>query len=274
MKLLVAGGDRVDAGKTTFTVGLLAETGSVGYKPRAGNDYWFDHDDYRRAVAEGRLYGKDAKRLAAAAPGDHTPEATNPVHRLWAPAPGAGKGLLGQEGREFLVDRVGGTVPDEAPTFVVNAAADLPPSVEEHLPLADARRVDSLEAANAAMAELHRPAINVLGDRVEQEDRAVVESYADIARPLEGFVPDAVAVVEPRRARVYNGKRYANACEVASGSAHEGRLEERVAHVVELLEPVAQVGLPALPSEERSDPGAVADAYSHAYEALLATAFD
>jgi len=274
MQLLVAGGDRVDAGKTTFSVGLLAETGATGFKPRAGNDYWFDHDDYRRAVGDGRLYGKDAKRLAAAAPGDHRPEAINPVHRLWAPAPGAGKGLLGQDDREFLVDRVGGGRPDADPTFVVNASADLPPSVAEHLPLADARRVDSLDAANAAMADRHRPAMADLADEVAAVDRAVVESYADIARPLAGLEPDAVAVVEPRQVRIYDGERYANACEVASGSAHEGRLEERVGNVVELLDPLARVGLPALTSAERDDPDTVAEAYGHAYEALLAAAFD
>ncbi|WP_254822359.1 ATPase [Haloglomus halophilum] len=274
MQLLVAGGDRVDAGKTTFSVGLLAETGATGYKPRAGNDYWFDHDDYRRAVDDGRLYGKDAKRLAAAAPGDHRPEAINPVHRLWTPAPGAGKGLLGQDEREFLVDRVGGMAPDEDPSFVVNATADLPDGLAERLPLEDARRVTDLDEANAAMADLHRPAMDAIGEAVVTADRAVVESYADIARPLEGFEPDAVAVVEPRRARIYDGERYANACEVASGSAHEGRLEERVAHVIELLEPRARVALPALTGAERDDPDTVAEAYGPAYEALLATAFD
>jgi hypothetical protein len=51
-------------------------------------------------------------------------------------------------------------------------------------------------------------------------------------------------------------------------------LEERVANVVELLDPVARVGLPALASEQREDPDAVADAYGPAYEALLAAAFD
>ncbi len=67
MTILVAGSDRVDAGKTTFTVGLLAHHDAVGFKPRAGNDFWFDHDDAKRALSEGRLYGKDAKRLAARA---------------------------------------------------------------------------------------------------------------------------------------------------------------------------------------------------------------
>ncbi|MFB6206654.1 MAG: ATPase [Haloglomus sp.] len=274
MQLLVAGGARVDAGKTTFSVGLLAETGATGYKPRAGNDYWFDHDDYRRAVEDGRLYGKDAKRLAAASPGDRRPEAINPVHRLWTPAPGAGKGLLGQDDRTFLVDRVGGAAPDDDPAFVVNATADRPGELADRLPLEGAHRVESIEEANAAMAELHRPAMAEVGTAVAEADRAVVESYADIARPLEDFEPDAVAVVEPRRVRVYDGERYASACEVASGSAHEGRLEERVDNVVELLSSTARVDLPALTSAERNDPDAVADAYSPAYEALLATAFE
>jgi len=50
MRLLVAGADRVDAGKTTFATGLVAETGAVGFKPRAGNDYWFHHEDVRAAL--------------------------------------------------------------------------------------------------------------------------------------------------------------------------------------------------------------------------------
>jgi len=50
--ILVAGGARVDAGKTTFSTGLVADLAAragdaVGVKPRAGNDYWYDHDDYR-----------------------------------------------------------------------------------------------------------------------------------------------------------------------------------------------------------------------------------
>jgi predicted P-loop ATPase/GTPase len=270
MKLLVAGADRVDAGKTTFSTGLVHETGATGYKPRAGNDYWFDHDDYRRAVDDGRLYGKDARRLAAASPGNPDPEAINPVHRLWTPVPGPSQGLLGQEGRAVLVDRVGDR---GAERWVVNATVDLPESARE-LPLSDAVEVASVAEFNDAMRELHVPAMEALGDRIADTDRAVIESYADVARPLEGFEPDAVAVVEPRRARIYGGERYANACEVASGSAREGRLEEAVPEVLDLLEPRARVELPALTGEGRSDPSAVAEAYAPAYEALLAVALD
>src|SRR6056297_4004761 len=126
MTLLVVGADRVDAGKTTFTVGLLEWLDGVGFKPRAGNDHWFDHDDVRDATADGRLYGKDAARLAAASAADVTPEELNPVHRLWRPSPGPDTGMVGQAHREFVFDRVG-------ESFVVNAHADVPESARRRL---------------------------------------------------------------------------------------------------------------------------------------------
>jgi predicted P-loop ATPase/GTPase len=267
MKLLVSGASRVDAGKTTFSVGLLDRTGGVGFKPRAGNDYWFDQDDYRHAVTGGRLYGKDAKRLATASNRDVTPEDVNPIHRLWRPAPGSGAGLLGRDDREFVVDRI-------HDTYVVNGTVDIPDSARENLPLADAHEVTSLPAFNDLMARHHLDALDAIQDNIAAEDRAVVESYGDIARPLQEFTPDAVAVVEPGRARIYDGERYAKTCEIVTGSPEEGKLEERVESVTELIDRKAAVSLPALSSEERADPAAVADAYEHAYDALLAAAFE
>ncbi|WP_324662179.1 ATPase [Haloarcula sediminis] len=284
MKLLVAGGDRVDAGKTTFSVGLLAHTGARGFKPRAGNNYWFDHDDYEKATTQGRLYGKDARRLAAASPGDTSPEAINAIHRLWHPSPGPSKGLLGQTARQFVVDRVGaGRSPASSRPeshdngvgeFVVNGTVDIPESATERLPLDAAPRVTSLPDFNDLMGAMHAEALADLREEVVAADRAVVESYGDIARPLSGFEPDAVAVVEPGRARFYDGRRYAKACEIAAGGPEEGQLEERVENVVDLIDRAGAVRLPALDSETRADPEAVADAYDHAYDALLATAFD
>ena len=268
MRLLVAGGSEVDAGKTTFTTGLVERTGVRAFKPRAGNDYWYDHDDYRRAVESGRLYGGDVKRLAAASPGEVRAEAINPVHRLWLPTPGGGTGLLGREERAFVVDRV--TDPGGGEGYTVNGTVEVPPATRNGLPLEEAATVGSLPELNDLMANYHAPALSALGERIAAREAAIVESYSDIARPLSALVPDAVAVVEPRRCRVYDGDRYVKACEVASGSAHEGRLEERVGTVVGLLDPAATVPLPALTGEERTDPGAVADAYADAYEALLA----
>jgi predicted P-loop ATPase/GTPase len=265
MKLLVAGGDRVDAGKTTFSTGLVARLGTVGFKPRAGNDFWFDHDDYRRAVADGRLYGKDAKRLAAASDDDVCPEDLNPVHRLWRPSSGPDSGLVGAARREFVLDRV-------ADSFVVNAHADVPESARERLGLADAPAVATVDELDAETRRRHLPAFEALARRIERRADAVIESYGDVARPLRDLSVDAVAVVEPGRARVYDGERYGKACEVASRSARDGRMERRVRDVIEHLDPAARIDLPALPGDRRTDPDAVADAYAPAYEELLALA--
>ncbi len=269
MTLLVAGGQRVDAGKTTFSTGLLARTGAVGFKPRAGNNRWFDQDDVARALADGRLYGKDAKRLVAASPGDLAPEDVNPVHRLWQPAPGSGTGLLGQDDREFVVDRVGDA-------WVRNGTVEVPDSLRSTLPLDPAAdrvaTVTSVAELNEVTAGLHIPALDGLAERIAGVDRAVVESYGDVARPLRDIDPDGVAVVEPGRARVYGGERFRTACELATGSPGEGTLEERVETVVDLLEPEARLDLPPLGSDERSEPDRVAAAYEAAYDRLLAVA--
>ncbi|MFC7080263.1 ATPase [Halorussus caseinilyticus] len=270
MRLLVTGGDRVDAGKTTFTTGLLNRLGAVGFKPRAGNDHWFDHDDYRRAVGDGRLYGKDAKRLAAASSGDFAPEDLNPVHRLWRPSPGPDTGLVGQVHREFVLDRVG-------ESFVVNARADVPESARENLPLEDAPTVESVEELNEITRQLHLPMFEGFADRLraiegETGGDAVVESYGDVAVPIRGVSFDAAAVVEPGRMRAYDGDRFLKACEVAGGSPRDGRLEVHTPDVTELTDPKATASLSALPDDDRRDPNAVARAYEEAYDELLAVA--
>jgi predicted P-loop ATPase/GTPase len=267
MTLLVAGGSRVDAGKTVFSTGLVARTGATGYKPRAGNDFWFDHDDYREAVDRGRLYGKDARKLAAAAPADRDPEDINPVHRLWRPSPRGGGGILGRDDRTFLFDRVGDR-------FVVNDTVDLPASATDALDLEEAVRVSSLPEFNRAMQSLHVPAQEELVEDIEAAELAVIESYANVARPLANVDPLAVAVVEPGRATIFDGDRYEKACQVASGGYETGRLEERVDDVVDLLDPVDAVSLPPLTASERSDPATVADAYDDAYATLLDAAFE
>ena len=264
MTVLVAGAREVDAGKTTFTTGLLARTGAVGFKPRAGNDRWFHHDDYRYALDRGRLFGKDARRLAAASPGDLAPEAINPVHRLWEPTPGR-SGPLGRDGRSFLVDRAGDR-------YVVNADRKLPDPLREALPLEEAITVDSLTELNRAMEQYHLPAMDGARADIAAVDRAVVESYGDVARPLRELEPAAVAVVEPTRVRVVDGERYRKGCAVAAGGPREGQLEEHTDAVLNLVDPVATVDLPPLGSDERADTGTVADAYAPAYDELLRVA--
>ena len=281
MILLVVGADRVDAGKTTFSAGLLERTGALGYKPRAGNDYWFDHDDCQTALAEGRLYGKDAKRLAGAEGRGREPERLNPVHRLWRPTPGEGTGLFGKSDREFLVDRVGRPRDesagggDETPTFVRNATADMPDAVADALPLEDAIPVETVGEFNEIAEKRYVPAFERLADEIESSRVAVVESYSDIAQPLQSLDPAAisgVAAVEPGRASIYPADRYCRACEIASSSPNDGALEKRVPDVLDYLDPLERVRLPALGSDERTDPAAVARAYENAYDALLDSA--
>ena len=270
MKLLVAGDARVDAGKTTFAAGLLAALdGAVGFKPRAGNDYWYDHDDAVAALSDGRLYGKDVATLAAAGDTDLQEEQLNPVHRLWRPTPDR-TGMLGEAGRTFLVDRV--TTPD-GPSFVVNGVAErkglLPDPVAKSLPLDDALRVEGVERFNDVMAERYLPAFERVTEWIAETTPGVVESYADIALPVTGIGFDAVAVVAPTRVRLYDGSRYLKADEVASGSRREGQLDERVDRVTEMIEPVSTHTLQPLNSDERDDPTRVADAYADVYESLL-----
>lgn len=265
MTLLIAGADRVDAGKTTFAAGLTAFLGTTAFKPRAGNDHWFDHDDVHSAVSAGRLYGKDAARLAAASEDDPTPEDLNPIHRLWRPAPGPGTGLLGEGDREFLIDRVGDT-------YVRNATVTLPSLVRERLPADEALAVASIDELNEVTRTRYLPALDDVATRIERTREAVVESYSDVARPLRNLEPAAVAVVEPRRARIYAGERYARACSVASGGPRDGQLETRVGSVVEFLDPLETVSLAPLSDTRQKEPEAIATAYAEAYDALLAAA--
>ncbi|PGF17931.1 ATPase [Natrinema sp. CBA1119] len=270
MILLVVGADRVDAGKTTFSAGLLDRTGAAGYKPRAGNDFWFDHDDCRRALDGGRLYGKDAMRLTAADGRGRPPERLNPVHRLWRPTPDGGSGLLGRTDREFVVDRIGHGV-DES-LFVRNATAEIPNAVADALPLADAIPVETVEEFNDLAEREYVPAFERLADEIEAAEVAVVESYSDIALPLASLDPAsiaAVAAVEPGRVRIYDGDRYCRACEVASSSPRDGTLEKRVPDALDYLDPFERVRLPPLDSDTRDDPARIARAYDHAYDELL-----
>ncbi|MDS0474690.1 ATPase [Natrinema sp. 1APR25-10V2] len=273
MIFLVVGADRVDAGKTTFSTGLLKRTGAVGYKPRAGNDFWFDQDDCQRALADGRLYGKDAARLSAADGRGRPPERLNPVHRLWRPAPGGDSGLLGQTDREFVVDRVGRGA-DES-LFVRNAAADVPDAVAEALPLEEAIPVETVAEFNELAEREYVPAFERLAAEIEATDIAVVESYSDIALPLSSLDPAsiaAVAAVEPGRARIYSGERYCRACEIASSSPRDGAIEKRVSDVLDYLDPLERVRLPALGGADRDDPARIAREYADAYDALLGAA--
>ncbi|MFB6173470.1 MAG: ATPase, partial [Halobacteriales archaeon] len=231
-----------------------------GFKPRAANDYWLHHDEYRAVLRRGRLHGRDARRLAAV--GDiEDPRAINPVHRLWQPAPGGGTGLLGVPDAEFVLDRAGGT-------YVRNETVEPPPGLADAFPLEDAIGVGTLEECNAVMEDHHLPATEALAGDIEAAGDAVVESYQDVANPL-GIEFDRVAVVEPMRVRVYEGGRYRRACRAAGRSHREGRLEATTDDVTSAIDPLRVEPLVPLTGPQREDPAEVAAAYGAAYDAVL-----
>lgn len=260
--LLVAGARNVDAGKTTFATGLVQALDAVGLKPRAGNDYWYDYDTVAATLRDGRLVGKDAKRLAAASPEPLDAETVNPLHRLWRPIDQGSGAIFGREGSEFLVDRVG----DQ---YVVNGRTDIPAGIQNGLALDEAPRVETLAEMNELMREAHQPTLQNLRPIIEDRDRVVIESYSDVARPIQDLDIDAVGVVGAGTLRVYDGDRYCRAASVTSGTPAMGKLEERVGDVVDLIDPVESRTLKPLPADRRSDPAAVADAYAEPIDALL-----
>lgn len=305
-RFLVAGGARVDAGKTTFATGLcsylLSHGGNpLGVKPRAGNDFWYDYDAVRSALSDGALYGTDVVRLAGAggAPlgASHAnsdtssrdreqtarpPEADdtartsrrhltdiNPIHRLWRPTPGE-TGLLGEQDRTFLIDRI---ATRDGTEYVVNGAAErqgiIPAEILDALELDGAARVTSVEELNQITAEVYLDAFRQLVSRLETTTRPlVIESYGDVAVPLE-FPIDAVAVVEPSSVSLYRGSSFLNARDQVAGSPREGRFETHTAAVTDSLEAAAVQLLSPLSEGARKNPKQVASRYTDVYAKLV-----
>lgn len=266
MRVLVAGGRQVDSGKTTFTRGLHAATGVAAYKPRAANDRWTHYEFYCRALEEGILYGKDARRLAADQDHTLTIETLNPIHRLWQPARD-GDGLLDMPNQEFVLDRAGDS-------YIVNGTVELPEALTAALPLADAPRVTSLDELNRHVANRHAAALAGLCDHLARGDPAIVESYSDIASPLPETSIDLAAVVEPERVRLYAGDRYADACAAVPTRPREGVMEPVASRAIQELSPLASHPLPPLREATRSTPVEIARAYREPYETVVRLARD
>ena len=128
--ILIVGLKGQDAGKTTFALALLAYLREKGhnacaFKPRAGNNVWYDFDVVHDALSQGRLYGKDATRLKAAsafsvADDPLLEECINPIHRLWMEPPRINS-MSQIPG--FIIDRVTLRTKDGARNLVVENEA-------------------------------------------------------------------------------------------------------------------------------------------------------
>ncbi|MFB6187723.1 MAG: ATPase, partial [Halobacteriaceae archaeon] len=230
---------------------------ATGFKPRAGNDYWHDYDDFRDASQEGRLYGKDAKKIAKVSNASVTPEEINPIHRLWQPLHTPKNTVLGEPGREFLLDRVG-------QQLVVNENASMPQEVTDTFNFDSCISVASLQELESVVESRYLEALNALGTTIRQTSPAVIESYEDIARPIRDIDIDVVAVVESGSIQLFEGERYQQACSVLH-SRGRGLLEKRVGDIIDALDPVATYQLTPISQSKRNSPSAIANTYQDTY---------
>ena len=263
MRILVVGGRQTDAGKTTMTLGLRHALDAVAVKPRAANNYWYDYDTVHRTVTDGGdLVGADAEKLAKSNPtGWSNPAEINPLHRLWQPVDSSTETILGEPGREFVLDRLG-------TEYILNETADIPDILGTHLDLGDARSIAELSKFNALMRDQYLPFLDSFATEVSSLDSLIIESYGDVALPIHGLTVDVVVSVHPGRIAIYEGRRFLDACRVSSRSPREGRMEPIVSDITTMVDPVATESIPPLRSRTRASPGNIRRAYSDAISAI------
>ncbi|MHC1579093.1 MAG: hypothetical protein ACXQTZ_00305 [Candidatus Alkanophagales archaeon] len=256
LTVLVVGLRAEDAGKTTLASALLRYlrghgVDACGFKPKAGNNVWYDFDIVYESLSQGRLYGKDAKLLRAASGTELPEEVINPIHRLWAEGASSAVSTaptvpVSTGVPEFIADRV--CVRDEL-LVVLNALMPVEPEVGGLLERLCRRASKTFEVARpeelAALAPEYEAAMEAAYEKIAQRHEAVVvESYCDVALPWEGLKPDVVLGVEPWRIFVYDAEKYVAAVELA------GRREVTTRSVCPLLKPLKQVKVPPLRSSE------------------------
>jgi len=253
VKILVVGLSKTDAGKTTVAQAALHALRDLGekpcgFKPKAGNNIWYDFDVVKESLAQGRLYGKDAKLLRQASQTDLTEETITPVHRLWAEPPTEFRSRV-MELPFFILDRV--TLSGEQPRTVVSVNKTLPfehgaetllgqlyVNAEEVLPISTLKDLRMFEHRffEQAIALAHRAI-------TKRYDSLVYESYADIALPwLEITVLDLVLGVEPGRVAAYDPHKWLDACGL-SREIHRD-VEISTASILPLMKPLASHRVP------------------------------
>jgi predicted P-loop ATPase/GTPase len=255
-RYLVVGLKELNAGKTTIARALLRclrDRGmrACGFKPKAGNTLWYDYDVVHEALRQGRLYGKDAKRLKEASSTALPEELVNPIHRLWATPPHHLTPDLASL-PYFIVDRVTfwGEQPSEL--VVVNDALPFKHGREGlvanlYKPGTEVEHVTTCRTMNMIVDRSYEEAIERAHRRIAEEHDAVIyESYADIALPWRGITDlDVVLAVHPGYIHAYDPDRYLSALHLYSRMLREKRTE----NVVDMLKPIKTVRVPPYRSE-------------------------
>ena len=261
-KALIVGLKEKDAGKTSFALALLAylrEEGinASGFKPRAGNSVWYDYDVVHEALTQGRLYGKDAKRLSSASAYSSVSttqieEFINPIHRLWA-EPSCINPI--SQIPDFILDRVTLWYKDGVKNLVVENEA-----LSADYNNADFRNIRAnastiypvrdLKTLNTITERYYSLAVELAYKRMlAQHEYVVIESYSDIALPWNGLNDlDIVIGVKPGQMLVYEPKKYLAAVQLVTTTYSQEEI--RTARIVELIKPLKVVNVPPFRSEQ------------------------
>lgn len=261
-KALIVGLKEKDAGKTSFALALLAylrEEGinASGFKPRAGNSVWYDYDVVHEALTQGRLYGKDAKRLSSASAYSSVSttqieEFINPIHRLWAEPSRINPS---SQIPYFILDRVTLWYKDGVKNLVVeNEAMSADYSNADFSKIrANAStiyQVRNLKTLNTITERYYRHAVELAYKRMlAQHEYVVIESYSDIALPWNGLNDlDIVIGVKPGQMQVYEPKKYLAAVQLVTPTYSQEEI--RTARIVDLIKPLKVVNVPPFRSEQ------------------------
>ena len=255
-RVLIVGLRESSSGKTSLAQAMLLylrEKGfkACGFKPKAGNNIWYDYDVIHEALSKGRLYGKDAKLLKTASGTDLPEEVISPIHRLWT-LPPLEKTVF-SEVPYFIADRI--TVCDGGCSdhIVINDA--LPSELrEEELVQKLCQRsvkthhVSTLDELNSVVNHYYDYATQKAYEKIAEEHEIVVyESYANNALPWTGIRKlDLVLATEPGRVYAYNSHKYLSAVELSRNLRKEITANE----VCELLKPLKILKIPPCTSDK------------------------
>jgi predicted P-loop ATPase/GTPase len=266
LQILIVGLKEKDAGKTSLALALLAylrEKGfnACGFKPRAGNSVWYDYDVVHEALSQGKLYGKDAKRLKAASTSrsvagaaNLVEEFINPIHRLWA-EPQHIDPIT--QIPYFILDRVTLWFKEGAKNRVVeNDALPVEYRCDDALfeklraKASSIYHVRDLNSLNKLTEEYYDLAVELVYKEMnKQYDCLVIESYSDIALPWKRLKDlDVVIGVKPGQLSVYDPEKYLAAVQLSASTYSQEELA--TSRIVELVKPIKEVKVPPFMSEE------------------------
>lgn len=255
--ILIVGFKEVNSGKTTVALALLRylrENGvnACGFKPKAGNNVWYDFDIIYESLMQGRLYGKDAKLMRGESQTELPEEVISPIHRLWSMPPVDYETAF-PEIPYFIIDRITFCRNHYEHYIIINKTLPFEHGVECFINRLCQRAarviyITGLKDLNE-ISNLYEEAIESAYKTISQRyDFIVYESYSDNALPwngIEGKV-DLVLAIEPGRIYLYDPSKYFLTLRLLKGF----RKEVATNNIRGLIKPMKTVKIPPYRSIE------------------------